>query len=182
MTSENFGAGTENPRSLDALERALEPVVGLFGCEVVDTERVGRTVRIIVDGTSALNLDRLAEISQAVSSLLDERPDLAPSDRYELELSSPGLERRLRRSSHFARAIGSRVAVRTVTSALGARRAEGLLQSADGNGFSLTLDDGSTRRFSYADVDRAHTVFDWKAELASAKRQANQTQDAGVSR
>lgn len=178
MIADSNGTGVEG-RSLDALERALSPVVGTIGLEVLDTEQAGRTLRVVVDGTERLDLDRLAEVAQAVSSFLDEHPDLAPRRSYELEVSSPGLERRLRRADHFARAIGNRVAVLTSPTAPGERRAEGTLKNADANGFSLVLDDGSTRNFSYREVDRAHTVFDWKAELAASKHQAN---NGGVSR
>lgn len=74
----------------DAFERALWPVVGAFGLEVVDSEQAGRTLRVIVEGDRPLDLDRIAEVSAAVSAFLDERPDLAPLHRYELEVSSPG--------------------------------------------------------------------------------------------
>jgi ribosome maturation factor RimP len=166
----------------DALERALAPVVGAFGLEVVDTEVAGGTLRVVVEGGQPIDLDRLAEVSAAVSSMLDERPELAPKHRYELEVSSPGLERRLRRAGHFAHAVGQRLAVRTVPGSPGDRRAEGLLMGADDEGFSLALDDGSTRRFTYAGVDRAHTIFDWKAALQTAKRNARNELDAGASR
>jgi ribosome maturation factor RimP len=179
LAETSSGAGTEmTSGGPDALERALSPVVGAFGLEVVDTEHSGGTLRVTVEGGEPIDLDRLARVSAAVSAFLDERPDLAPNHRYELEVSTPGLERRLRRAAHFAGAVGQRVAVRTVATAPGDRRAEGTLVGADEAGFSLTLDDSSTRRIAYADVDRAHTIFDWKAALKSAKRDARQAQDA----
>lgn len=168
--------------SPDGLERALAAVVGAFGLEVIDTEHCGRIVRVIVEGDAPIDLDRLAEVSKAVSEHLDAHPELVPEHRYELEVSSPGLERRLRRAAHFKRALGQRVAVRTLPGAEGERRVEGALIDADEVGFSLALDDGSTRRFTYSDVDRAHTVFDWKAALASAKRDSRRSEDAGAVR
>ena len=177
------GVGSEMTSGVpDALERALTPVVGAFGLEVIDIERSGGTLRVVVDCAEPIDLDRLSQVSAAVSGLLDDEPGLAPSHRYELEVSSPGLERRLRRAAHFVHAVGQQVAVRTVATAAGDRRAEGALVSADEEGFSLVLADGATRRFDYADVDRAHTVFDWKAALKSAKRGAGQEQDAGAAR
>jgi ribosome maturation factor RimP len=183
LTRENSNAGAqiraENP---DPLERALAAVVSGFGLEILDTEHTGRTLRVIVDSGGPLDLDRLAEVSAAVSALLDERPELAPGHGYDLEVSSPGLERRLRRAAHYARSLGQRIAVRTVATAPGDRRAEGSLVSADEEDFSIVLDDGSTRRIAYVDVDRAHTIFDWRAALANAKREARQAQDAGATR
>ena len=178
LTTVSSGAtGDMTSAGSDAFERALWPVVGAFGLEVVDSEQAGRTLRVIVEGDRPLDLDRIAEVSAAVSAFLDERPDLAPLHRYELEVSSPGLERRLRRAAHFARSVGQRIAVRTVATAPGERRAEGALLNADEDGFLIALDDGSTQQIAYADVDRAHTVFDWKAALASAKRDAHQVED-----
>lgn len=183
MTDINSGVGPEmTSGSPDALERALSPVVGAFGLEVIDIERSGGILRVVVDGAEPIDLDRIAQVSAAVSGLLDDQPGLAPSHRYELEVSSPGVERRLRRAAHFVHAVGQRVAVRTVASAPGDRRAEGALENADEAGFSLVLDDGSTRRIDYADVDRAHTVFDWKTALKSAKHGTRQAQDAGAAR
>jgi ribosome maturation factor RimP len=183
LTQVNRGAGAETaPVGSDALERALAPVVGAFGLEVVDTEIAGGTLRVVVEGGEPIDLDRLAQVSAAVSVMLDERSELAPNHRYELEVSSPGLERRLRRPAHFAHAIGQRLAVRTVPDSSGDRRAEGVLLSADDEGFVLALDDGSTRRIIYAEVDRAHTIFDWKAALQNAKRNTRHELDAGASR
>jgi ribosome maturation factor RimP len=150
----------------DEFERALSVIVAGCGGELVDVESAGGVLRVTVEGDGGPDLDDLAEMSRVISAWLDERADLAPVGRYELEVSSPGIERRLRRPAHFSKAIGSRVAIRTVASTPGARRVEGALTRADEDSVTVVDDSGAEHRIVYAAIDRAHTVFDWRAALA----------------
>jgi ribosome maturation factor RimP len=82
--------------------------------------------------------------------------------RYTLEVSSPGLERRLRTPDHFVRAIGSEVTVKTRTEVDGERRFRGTLVAADEAGVTLRLaDDAGDRSLAYDQIEKARTVFDW---------------------
>ena len=89
--------------------------------------------------------------------------------RYTLEVSSPGLERRLRRPDHYAGAIGEAVAIRLVREIDGTRRLNGTLIGATDSGITIRLDDaagtdtgtGAERQVRYADIERAKTVFTW---------------------
>ena len=123
--------GARSADAADELERAIASVVESAGHELVDVESGGGVLRVTVERDASLDLDDLAEVSRLVSALLDERADVAPAGRYELEVSSPGVERRLRRPAHFARARGGRVAVRTVAGTPGDRRTEGELRDCD---------------------------------------------------
>ena len=71
-------------------------------------------------------------------------------------MSSPGLERPLRRPEHFRRAVGSTISVKTP-----GRRVRGVVVGADDDSFTLALDDGTQERISYTDVAQARTVFEW---------------------
>ncbi|MGP8163691.1 MAG: ribosome maturation factor RimP [Acidimicrobiales bacterium] len=153
----------------DELERALVAVVASCRCELVDVESAGGVLRVTVERDGGLDLDDLAGVSRAISALFDGRADLTPAGRYELEVSSPGVERRLRRQAHFAKAIGSRVAIRTVAGTPGARRFEGALRAVDEDSIAVVDDEGAEHRISYAAIDRAHTVFDWRAALAGRR-------------
>ena len=66
------------------------------GLEIWDVERSGATVRVLVERPGGVDLDSISQLSSAVSAILDQRDDLVPAGRYMLEVSSPGLERRLR--------------------------------------------------------------------------------------
>jgi ribosome maturation factor RimP len=158
-------------RSTSELELALAPVVAQAGAELVDVEVQSRVLQVTVEREAGLDLESLASISRSISDLLDEREDLAPSARYELEVSTPGLERRLRRPEHFQRAIGARISVRTEPGTTGARRIEAVLVGVDDTGISLEDKPGAAVvHVAYDEIERARTVFDWQAELASAKR------------
>src|SRR5579883_3413871 len=113
----------------DELLTALQPVVEPLGLELVDVERRGAVLLVTVDRPGGVDLDALTTANRAVSRALD---DLDPiPGRYSLEVSSPGLERRLRTPAHFTRAIGETVTVKT-------RR----LVSADEEGFELLTSEG----------------------------------------
>ena len=76
-------------------------------------------------------------------------------------MTSPGLDRTLRTPDHYRRAIGEKVRVKLRANIDGSdhvegRRIEGVLTDAGDDG--VTVDD---RRLSYADIDRARTVFEW---------------------
>jgi ribosome maturation factor RimP len=85
------------------------------------------------------------------------------------------LERRLRRPAHFAKALGGRVAVRTIAGTPGERRFEGTLRAADADGITVDDDAGAEHRVPYPAIDRAHTVFDWRAALAGGRAPASST-------
>lgn len=160
----------------DQLLRAFDAPCRQLGLQLDDVELRAGVLRVTVDRPGGgLDLDRLAELSKVLSALLDEHDELAPAGRYELEVSSPGLERRLRRPEQFRRALGTRVSVRTEAGTEGNRRLEGVLAGADERGIALRLDDGSERSLDYAAVERARTVFDWQADLA-ARRAAEKSE------
>lgn len=147
------------------LETALASVCVAVGVELVDVELVGSTLQVTVEANEGLDLDRVADVNRMISAFLDEHDDLAPTGRYELEVGTPGLERRLRRPEHFRRALAAKVSVRTVPGTAGERRIEGVIESVDADGFVLLSVDGDSRRVTFDEVERARTVFDWQAAL-----------------
>jgi ribosome maturation factor RimP len=154
----------------DAVEAVVAPVLSDLGIELVDVESHPGHVKVTIDRSSGLDLGALTEATAAVSHALDEA-DPVPGGRYELEVTSPGVERRLRKPEHFTRFVGTEIAVRLRAGVAtdGERRVEGRLAGADDSGIVLELPgSGGERRLPYGDVERAHTVFDWRAALASA--------------
>jgi len=146
----------------DELSDLLATTLSPLGLELVDVELRPGTVRVVVDRVDGADLEAIAEATRAVSAVLDTH-DPMPGQRYTLEVSSPGVERPLRTARHFIRAVGETVTVRTTTGSQGERRVTGRVASADQDGFVLEGDDlpEGGRRFSYAEVDRARTVFEW---------------------
>jgi ribosome maturation factor RimP len=153
----------------DDVERIAVPLLRAAGLDLVDVELRSGNIVVTVDREGGIDLDTLASTSKAISAAID-REGVGPSSRYELEVSSPGLERRLRRPEHFRRFVGHQISLRTLPGVDGERRIEGELVSADEQGVVVTAP-GSTdghRRFAYGDIERAHTIFDWKAALAGS--------------
>ena len=136
------------------LRDLVEPLLTAQGLELVDLELKPKLVRVTVDRDGGIDLDTISDVTQLVSSLLDAH-DPMPSS-YALEVSSPGLERPLRTPAHFRRFQGSTVSVKTRPEVEGERRIEGILTDVDDEGFKV-----NGRHLTYADVEKARTVFEW---------------------
>jgi ribosome maturation factor RimP len=151
----------------------VRPVVEAAGLELweVSFGREGgrRILRVTVDRAGGdrragkdggVDLDTIAATAQRLSRRLDlegfeqDRP-------YELEVSSPGLERALREPRHFERSVGQQVRVKTVEPVDGGRVHEGALVSADAEAIVIASDGGELR-VPYDGIASARTVFEWK--------------------
>lgn len=167
--------------TIDRVERVVAPVVESAGLELVDLELRPGGVRVTVDKPGGVDLDSVGSVTAAISRALD-LADPVPGGAYELEVSSPGVEQRLRRPEHFKRHIGAHISVKTKPDSSGERRVEGRLSFADEVHFRLEGDGvpGGVRELSYSEVERAHTVFDWRAALAgtSAPRARREHKEA----
>lgn len=138
----------------------VEPVLTDLGLELFDVEHAGGILRITVEKPGGLDLDAISTASRAVSRLLDEH-DPVPG-RYTLEVTSPGLERRLRTPAHFVRAVGSEVTVKTKVEVDGERRVRGTLVAADDAGITVRgADDDVERTLAHDQIEKARTVFEW---------------------
>lgn len=146
---------------MDDLKGALAPVLDAIGLELVDLEVSAGLVRVTVDRPAGVDLEALSDANRQLSSVLDHLDPLP--GRYTLEVSSPGLERPLRRPEHFKKALGQAVTLRTVPGASEQRRLSGTLVAADDEGLVLEGPEvpGGSCRLGYAEVDRARTVFEW---------------------
>jgi ribosome maturation factor RimP len=161
--------------TIDRIREIAGPLLVDRGLEVYDVERHGPVVRVTVESPEDvdLDLDALSQITRALSLALDEHDPV--SGRYTLEVSSPGLERRLRTPQHFERAVGTAVTVKTRTEVEGRRRFSGTLAKADAAGIVVAdEDDHAEHRLSYGDIDAARTVFEWgpTADTARSNKKA----------
>ena len=152
-------------------EALVRPVVEGAGLELVDVTYRGpsgrRVLRVTVDREGGVDLDTIATVSDKLVRRLD--LEGFGEGRYQLEVSSPGLERPLKNPAHFARCVGARIEVRTTEAAGDMRTYIGTLTGVDDDGIDVDVD-GSTRRVVFADVASARTVVDWAAELKGAAR------------
>jgi ribosome maturation factor RimP len=149
---------------IDRVHELVEPVLAGQGLELADVDFAGATLRVFVDQAGGVDLEAITAATRVVSEVLDAHPEVVPG-RYTLEVSSPGVERTLRRPEHFARFVGTPVAVRTHPAVEGERRVEGTLVSADEEGIVV-----GDRHLAYSDIERARTVFVWGPVPAATPR------------
>ena len=147
-------------------ETLVRPVIEGAGLELVDVtfgrEGGRRVLRLTVDREGGVDLDTISTISEKVSRRLDvEGFEPGP---YALEVTSPGVERPLRRPQDFRRAAGERIRAKTAQGVV-----EGRLRSADEAEIVLDVD-GEERRLPFDVVSGAKTVVDWEAELRGGGR------------
>jgi ribosome maturation factor RimP len=138
----------------EAVRRVVEPLLAEQGLECFDVEFSGGRLVVMADRPGGVDLDALTDATRAISAALD-RADPVPG-HYVLEVSSPGLERRLRAPEHFRRFVGTTISVKLTAAAEPPRRLKGQLDAVTDDGIAV---DG--RHIPFNDIDRAHTVFEW---------------------
>jgi len=150
----------------------VAPICTDLGLELYDVEHTGGKVRVTVERPGGVDLEALAIATRLISRELDER-DPVPG-RYQLEVSSPGLERSLRLPIHFQRAVGSSVSVRLHPGAGDERRLAGTLTGADDEGITVQPEGTGPVRVLYREIERARTTFAWGGQPKPGKRPAAQ--------
>jgi ribosome maturation factor RimP len=158
--------------TVDRLWKVVEPYVAAEGVELDDLEILGAgrgtIVRVTVDSPTAVDVDHLANLSRGISRLLDRDDPVAGS--YTLEVSTPGLERKLRRRRHYEKSVGREVKVKTVRPVAEAHQHRGVLKDVGEDDFVVEVD-GRERRIAYAEVSAARTVFEWARAPKPGQRQ-----------
>ncbi|MBT8106887.1 MAG: ribosome maturation factor RimP [Gammaproteobacteria bacterium] len=141
------------------LAKLLEPTVTRLGYELVDLEvRLGGgggMVRLFIDKPDGIDLEDCEKVSLAVSALLDVE-DPVPGN-YNLEVSSPGLDRKLTKVEHFQRFAGETVKVQLRFPIEGRRRFRGTLVASDDENIVVEVD-GESFNLPLKTIDTARLV------------------------
>jgi ribosome maturation factor RimP len=147
---------------IDTIAGMLAPVLEPLGLELFDVELTGTgraaVLKVLVDRDGGVDLDAITAATQALSPVLDAHDVVVGP--YALEVSSPGLERPLRRREHFERAIGATVSVKHRIADGSVVRERGTLTAADEAQVTVEIE-GAPHAITYDDVVQARTVFDW---------------------
>lgn len=145
----------------DELQKLLEPTVERLGYELTDLEvrlsGKGGLLRLTIDKPDGVGLDDCETVSRAVSALLDVEDPV--QGEYNLEVSSPGLDRKLTKVAHFQRFEGETLKVSMRFPIAGRRRFRGTLVSSDDENIVVEVD-GESHSLPLSMIDTARLVPD----------------------
>ncbi len=157
----------------DRLEATLAPLAEEHGLELVAVEVASAprlpVVRVYLDREGGIDIDTVAEANTWMSAALDELGE--PTEPFTLEVSSPGIERPLRKPADFRRFIGSRVEAKTSRPIDGRKQFTGTISEAGDDAFTLDVD-GTMFRLEYDSLSRARlrVDIDFRDEGSGSKR------------
>ena len=165
-----------NDTAIEDLWKLVDPLAVEEGLELVEIElrrepRVGRVLRVYLDrgnnqtADEGPDIDELSRVSRQLSDLLDVYDVV--QGLYTLEVSSPGVDRPLRKPEHFARYIGKRVRVRTAEMILGRKKFLGVLSDTTDEGVTVSQD-GREVFIPFQLISRANYSHDWAASESTA--------------
>lgn len=142
---------------IEVVKELARPVVAKLGLELVDVEYVKEGgewfLRIFIDKPYGVTLDDCQAVSEEVDMLLDEADPVPHS--YHLEVSSPGIERPLKKPADYERFQGRMVQVTTFTPQDGQKRFTGRLRGLRNQMVVLTMDNGTERLIPMPEVASA---------------------------
>jgi len=140
------------------LEEQIAKIVKANGAALYDIETAtefDETIyRVLITKTGGVTLDLCATISNELSPFLDVHPPM--NGQYRLEVSSPGIERKLKKPVHFKNALGEKVKFKV----MGGDKLKGILKAADDKGITIETKHGE-ENFSYGDLGTVKTYYDW---------------------
>lgn len=141
-----------------SLEKDIEKIVESLGAKLYDIETVTenkKTIyRVTIKNKNGVDLDLCAKVSNMISPLLDVNPPVRGD--YNLEVSSPGIERKLKKPSHFENSIGELVKVVLNDGS----KIEGELKDFKDNSLLVETDHG-LKSVKLNDIASAKTYYKW---------------------
>lgn len=135
----------------------IEKIVESFGTDFYDFESVvendNKIFRIFITCKDGVTLEMCENISKVISPILDLNPPI--KDKYFLEVSSPGIERSLKKPKHFISSVGELVKIKLNSG----DKLQGKIIEA--NEIGVSIDDNGIHKINYEDIDKAKTYFEW---------------------
>ncbi len=143
------------------LNALLQPVVESLQFEFVGLEYLSGAkppvLRVYIDQEAGISVDDCAVVSRQISAVLDVEDPI--SGEYNLEVSSPGLNRPLFIAEHFQAVIGERIKVQTRIPVDGRRKFTGTLEHADDSQITMAIDNSQVT-LSIRDIEKGKLIFD----------------------
>ncbi|WP_109427580.1 ribosome maturation factor RimP [Aggregatibacter kilianii] len=141
------------------LQELLQGSVEDLGCELwgIECQRVGRylTVRLFIDKEGGVTVEDCADVSRQVSAVLDVEDPIA--DKYNLEVSSPGLDRPLFTLNQFERYLGQEILLHLRIPVADRRKWQGQLAKIENDMITLIVD-GKEQVLAFGNIQKANIV------------------------
>ena len=150
-------------RVVQQVMQLIEPILNEMDVELVDVEflsvRSKWVLRIFVDEQDGITLDRCAQVSKEIGTLIDMK-DIVEHE-YVLEVSSPGLNRPLKKVKDFIWATGKKVTLKTVSPVNGRRKFTGILKSFNEGALAIQTDN-DLFSLPLKNVEKANLVYEFE--------------------
>ena len=145
-----------SPQITELVRHVVEPMgYELLGCELVSQGRGGHIFRVYIDHEEGITIDDCSDVSHQLSGMLDVEDPI--SGNYQLEVSSPGLDRPLFEAAHYDRFAGHEITLKTLTPINGRKKFKGVLLGRQEREITVMVD-GQEMRFSLDQIDKARLV------------------------
>lgn len=146
----------------ESVEALLEETINNLGYELYDVEYVkeGKDyyLRIYIDKNSGISLNDCEKVSNAINDILD-KEDLI-KEQYFLEVSSPGIEKVLKKDKHLEKNIGEKIQIKLFKKYEGKKELVGLLNKFDNEYVYIETSDGISKIFK-KDISQIKTIYNW---------------------
>ena len=144
------------------VEELLEQIIINLGYELYDViyEKQGKEyyLRIVIDKPEGINIQDCEKVNDAINDILDEADYI--KEQYFLEVSSPGVERVLRKEKHYISQIGSEISVKLFKTIDKRKELIGILEEYNDKEIILKLDEKEIK-IDLKDIALAKTIFNW---------------------
>lgn len=167
---------------LEKVEKIAQEIAEREGCILYDLEHTGagrgRILRVYIDKAEGVGIEDCSNVSKGLNLRLDVE-NVVPGDMYNLEVSTPGLDRHLKKHWHFEKAVGKKIAVQLGKSlgALGATEDKGMismkkfeevLENVDAENLYFDLRKQKVK-VPFTAVEKAKLVFEYKTNTTKKK-------------
>ncbi len=130
--------------------------MGLSLYDIATVSEFGATIyRVMIDSEDGVSLDKCGEVTRIISPLLDVTAPV--SGDYRLEVSSPGIERKLKNLGHFQKSIGEKVKAVLISNEV----LKGELIKVEGNKITIKDEQVGEQTIPYDEITKASTYFEW---------------------
>lgn len=160
---------------LEKVEKIAQEVAQREGCFLYDIEHTGsgrgRILRIYIDKENGVGIEDCSNVSKGLNLMLDVE-NIVPGEMYNLEVSTPGLDRHLKKLWHFEKAVGKKIFVQLSKSLsslnatedkgmLSMKKFEDLLEKVEGEDLYFNIRK-QTIKIPFSAVEKAKLVFEYK--------------------